>query len=184
MKGSSCPCPALPRPQLQPLTSCNTLYKYLSSGQTQRGKGSQGEIQAPGLNTLGLVGSQHHSPSVCIPPHPTPCPSELGASVYFSAREGQIYDLPTFPSSQAPFSPRWAQKHAFPLKSQVGACALQVYVSEIAPPGVRGALGATPQLMAVFGSLSLYALGKYHPAIQHEVSGDGGNGTLPEGTQH
>lgn len=38
---------------------------------------------------------------------------------------------------------------------------MQVYVSEIAPPGVRGALGATPQLMAVFGSLSLYALGKY-----------------------
>ncbi|OWK10745.1 SLC2A6 [Cervus elaphus hippelaphus] len=43
------------------------------------------------------------------------------------------------------------------------ACVLQVYVSEIAPPSVRGALGATPQLMAVFGSLSLYALGKYHP---------------------
>ena len=40
---------------------------------------------------------------------------------------------------------------------------MQVYVSEIAPPSVRGALGATPQLMAVFGSLSLYALGKYHP---------------------
>ena len=36
-------------------------------------------------------------------------------------------------------------------------------MSEIAPPSVRGALGATPQLMAVFGSLSLYALGKYHP---------------------
>ncbi|EGW06889.1 Solute carrier family 2, facilitated glucose transporter member 6 [Cricetulus griseus] len=64
------------------------------------------------------------------------------------------------------------------------AACIPVYVSEIAPPGVRGALGATPQLMAVFGSLSLYALGKYHPAIQHEVSGDGGNGTLPEGTQH
>lgn len=44
-----------------------------------------------------------------------------------------------------------------------GGCVLQVYVSEIAPAGVRGALGATPQLMAVFGSLSLYALGKYHP---------------------
>lgn len=42
----------------------------------------------------------------------------------------------------------------------VGRCVLQVYVSEIALPGVRGALGATPQLMAVFGSLSLYALGK------------------------
>ncbi|MBZ3873781.1 Solute carrier family 2, facilitated glucose transporter member 6 [Sciurus carolinensis] len=40
------------------------------------------------------------------------------------------------------------------------AACIPVYVSEIAPPGVRGALGATPQLMAVFGSLSLYALGK------------------------
>ncbi|XP_053774927.1 solute carrier family 2, facilitated glucose transporter member 6 isoform X3 [Desmodus rotundus] len=38
------------------------------------------------------------------------------------------------------------------------AACIPVYVSEIAPPGVRGALGATPQLMAVFGSLSLYAL--------------------------
>uniref|UniRef100_A0A8C9MB37 Major facilitator superfamily (MFS) profile domain-containing protein n=1 Tax=Panthera tigris altaica TaxID=74533 RepID=A0A8C9MB37_PANTA len=43
------------------------------------------------------------------------------------------------------------------------AACIPVYVSEIAPPGVRGALGATPQLMAVFGSLSLYALGKYCP---------------------
>eukprot|EP00069_Balaena_mysticetus_P010898 bmy_20873T0 len=40
------------------------------------------------------------------------------------------------------------------------AACIPVYVSEIAPAGVRGALGATPQLMAVFGSLSLYALGK------------------------
>ena len=47
---------------------------------------------------------------------------------------------------------------------------MQVYVSEIAPPGVRGALGATPQLMAVFGSLSLYALGK----ISAEQAGGGG----------
>lgn len=43
-------------------------------------------------------------------------------------------------------------------------------MSEIAPPGVRGALGATPQLMAVFGSLSLYALGKYHPVLEHSGS--------------
>lgn len=78
------------------------------------------------------------------------------------------------PGSQVPLSPQGAQEHAFPLKSLVGACALQVYVSEIAPPGVRGALGATPQLMAVFGSLSLYALGKYQPALQHSGSGDGG----------
>ncbi|XP_063139544.1 solute carrier family 2, facilitated glucose transporter member 6 isoform X3 [Rattus norvegicus] len=47
------------------------------------------------------------------------------------------------------------------------AACIPVYVSEIAPPGVRGALGATPQLMAVFGSLSLYALGKYHPVLEH-----------------
>lgn len=81
---------------------------------------------------------------------------------------------PVFPCSQAPLSPQWAQKHAFPLKPQVEACVLQVYVSEIAPPSVRGALGATPQLMSVFGSLSLYALGKYHPAIQPAGSGDEG----------
>lgn len=71
-----------------------------------------------------------------------------------------------------------------PLMSQVGVCVLQVYVSEIAPPGVRGALGATPQLMAVFGSLSLYALGKYPPALQHSGSGGGGHGTLFEESQH
>lgn len=92
--------------------------------------------------------------------------------------------LPASPGSQVPLPPQWTQEHEFPLKSQVGACALQVYVSEIAPPGVRGALGATPQLMAVFGSLSLYALGKYHPELQHSGSEDGGNGTLPEETQH
>lgn len=52
---------------------------------------------------------------------------------------------------------------------------MQVYVSEIAPPGVRGALGATPQLMAVFGSLSLYALGKTsgEPARGGRVPGAG-----------
>ncbi|KAK7802360.1 hypothetical protein U0070_018110 [Myodes glareolus] len=43
------------------------------------------------------------------------------------------------------------------------AACIPVYVSEIAPPGVRGALGATPQLMSVFGSLSLYALGNFMP---------------------
>ncbi|XP_069435956.1 solute carrier family 2, facilitated glucose transporter member 6 isoform X7 [Ovis canadensis] len=46
------------------------------------------------------------------------------------------------------------------------AACIPVYVSEIAPPSVRGALGATPQLMAVFGSLSLYALGKDTEALQ------------------
>ncbi|KAM9721835.1 solute carrier family 2, facilitated glucose transporter member 6 isoform 2-T2 [Dama dama] len=43
------------------------------------------------------------------------------------------------------------------------AACIPVYVSEIAPPSVRGALGATPQLMAVFGSLSLYALARQAP---------------------
>ncbi|XP_034871400.1 solute carrier family 2, facilitated glucose transporter member 6 isoform X3 [Mirounga angustirostris] len=43
------------------------------------------------------------------------------------------------------------------------AACIPVYVSEIATPSVRGALGATPQLMAVFGSLSLYAL--EHPHV-------------------
>ncbi|KFV55512.1 Solute carrier family 2, facilitated glucose transporter member 6, partial [Tyto alba] len=38
---------------------------------------------------------------------------------------------------------------------------LQVYISEISHPGVRGMLGACPQIMAVLGSLVLYALGKY-----------------------
>lgn len=61
-------------------------------------------------------------------------------------------------------------------------CVLQVYVSEIAPPSVRGALGATPQLMAVFGSLSLYALGKYHPEARKTPPacrlGGGGTGPL------
>ncbi|KFV59717.1 Solute carrier family 2, facilitated glucose transporter member 6, partial [Gavia stellata] len=37
---------------------------------------------------------------------------------------------------------------------------LQVYISEISHPGVRGMLGACPQTMAVLGSLILYALGK------------------------
>lgn len=59
-------------------------------------------------------------------------------------------------------------------------CVLQVYVSEIAPPSVRGALGATPQLMAVFGSLSLYALGKY--PLCFPLGGVGAPGAwIPEG---
>lgn len=66
-------------------------------------------------------------------------------------------------------------------RGRVG-CVLQVYVSEIAPPSVRGALGATPQLMAVFGSLSLYALGKYHPEARKTPPacrlGGGGTGPL------
>ncbi|XP_037348839.1 solute carrier family 2, facilitated glucose transporter member 6 isoform X2 [Talpa occidentalis] len=53
------------------------------------------------------------------------------------------------------------------------AACIPVYVSEIAPPGVRGALGATPQLMAVFGSLSLYALGLQLPWRWLAVAGEG-----------
>ncbi|KFV64142.1 Solute carrier family 2, facilitated glucose transporter member 6, partial [Dryobates pubescens] len=47
--------------------------------------------------------------------------------------------------------------------SHMSVVLLQVYISEISHPGVRGMLGACPQLMAVLGSLILYALGKYLP---------------------
>ncbi|XP_055988707.1 solute carrier family 2, facilitated glucose transporter member 6 isoform X3 [Sorex fumeus] len=53
------------------------------------------------------------------------------------------------------------------------AACIPVYVSEIAPPGIRGALGATPQLMAVFGSLLLYALGLLLPWRWLAVAGEG-----------
>ncbi|XP_043913831.1 solute carrier family 2, facilitated glucose transporter member 6-like [Protopterus annectens] len=39
------------------------------------------------------------------------------------------------------------------------SASIPVYVSEISHPGVRGALGACPQMMAVIGSLTLYLLG-------------------------
>ncbi|XP_003420495.1 solute carrier family 2, facilitated glucose transporter member 6 [Loxodonta africana] len=52
------------------------------------------------------------------------------------------------------------------------AACIPVYVSEISPPRVRGALGATPQLMAVFGSLSLYALGLRLPWRWLAVAGE------------
>lgn len=35
----------------------------------------------------------------------------------------------------------------------------QVYISEISHQKVRGALGSCPQITAVFGTLTLYALG-------------------------
>ncbi|KAF5905545.1 solute carrier family 2, facilitated glucose transporter member 6, partial [Clarias magur] len=41
----------------------------------------------------------------------------------------------------------------------ITASSIPVYVSEISHPGVRGALGSGPQIMAVFGSLALYLLG-------------------------
>ncbi|NWH51040.1 GTR6 protein, partial [Fregata magnificens] len=43
----------------------------------------------------------------------------------------------------------------------VTSASIPVYISEISHPGVRGMLGACPQIMAVLGSLLLYALGKY-----------------------
>uniref|UniRef100_A0A672UGI2 Major facilitator superfamily (MFS) profile domain-containing protein n=1 Tax=Strigops habroptila TaxID=2489341 RepID=A0A672UGI2_STRHB len=43
----------------------------------------------------------------------------------------------------------------------VTSASIPVYISEISHPGVRGMLGACPQVMAVLGSLVLYALGKY-----------------------
>ncbi|KAF1504048.1 Solute carrier family 2, facilitated glucose transporter member 6, partial [Eudyptula minor novaehollandiae] len=43
----------------------------------------------------------------------------------------------------------------------VTSASIPVYISEISHAGVRGMLGACPQLMAVLGSLVLYALGKY-----------------------
>lgn len=79
--------PPSPSPPL--LASCSTPYKNLSSGQTQGEKGSLGEIQAPGLTTLGLVGSQCHSPSVCLPPHPHPIRAECFCILFCKGREGQ-----------------------------------------------------------------------------------------------
>ncbi|NWH63940.1 GTR6 protein, partial [Geococcyx californianus] len=43
----------------------------------------------------------------------------------------------------------------------ITSASIPVYISEISHPGVRGMLGACPQIMAVLGSLVLYALGKY-----------------------
>ncbi|KFQ27829.1 Solute carrier family 2, facilitated glucose transporter member 6, partial [Mesitornis unicolor] len=41
----------------------------------------------------------------------------------------------------------------------ITSASIPVYISEISHPGVRGMLGACPQIMAVLGSLILYALG-------------------------
>uniref|UniRef100_A0A8C7CFF8 Solute carrier family 2, facilitated glucose transporter member 6 n=1 Tax=Oncorhynchus kisutch TaxID=8019 RepID=A0A8C7CFF8_ONCKI len=43
------------------------------------------------------------------------------------------------------------------------AASIPVYISEISHPKVRGALGSCPQITAVFGALSLYALGLVVP---------------------
>ncbi|XP_030063565.1 solute carrier family 2, facilitated glucose transporter member 6 [Microcaecilia unicolor] len=52
------------------------------------------------------------------------------------------------------------------------AASIPVYVSEISHSGVRGALGACPQIMAVFGSLSLYALALLLPWRWLAVAGE------------
>ncbi|NXR37857.1 GTR6 protein, partial [Zosterops hypoxanthus] len=51
----------------------------------------------------------------------------------------------------------------------VTSASIPVYISEISHPGVRGMLGACPQIMAVLGSLVLYALGKYLPGLPRLV---------------
>ncbi|XP_060788338.1 solute carrier family 2, facilitated glucose transporter member 6-like isoform X2 [Neoarius graeffei] len=45
----------------------------------------------------------------------------------------------------------------------ITASSIPVYISEVSHPGVRGALGSGPQIMAVFGSLALYLLGLVLP---------------------
>lgn len=55
---------------------------------------------------------------------------------------------------------------------------VQVYISEISHPGVRGMLGACPQIMAVLGSLVLYALGKYLPGLPSAQGTTVGRGEL------
>uniref|UniRef100_A0A8C3T9A0 Solute carrier family 2 member 6 n=1 Tax=Chelydra serpentina TaxID=8475 RepID=A0A8C3T9A0_CHESE len=54
----------------------------------------------------------------------------------------------------------------------VTAASIPVYISEISHPGVRGALGACPQIMAVLGSLILYALGLKLPWRWLAVAGE------------
>ncbi|NXG06245.1 GTR6 protein, partial [Sakesphorus luctuosus] len=53
----------------------------------------------------------------------------------------------------------------------VTSASIPVYISEISHPGVRGMLGACPQIMAVLGSLGLYALGKYLSVHRQEILG-------------
>ncbi|XP_043840604.1 solute carrier family 2, facilitated glucose transporter member 6 [Dromiciops gliroides] len=52
------------------------------------------------------------------------------------------------------------------------AACIPVYVSEISHPGIRGTLGVMPQIMAVFGSLLLYALGLKIPWRWLAVAGE------------
>ncbi|KAL0979739.1 hypothetical protein UPYG_G00188930 [Umbra pygmaea] len=52
------------------------------------------------------------------------------------------------------------------------AASIPVYISEISHPKVRGALGSCPQVTAVFGALSLYALGLVVPWRWLAVAGE------------
>nr|XP_025040788.1 solute carrier family 2, facilitated glucose transporter member 6 isoform X1 [Pelodiscus sinensis] len=54
----------------------------------------------------------------------------------------------------------------------VTAASIPVYISEISHPGVRGTLGSCPQIMAVLGSLILYALGLKLPWRWLAVAGE------------
>uniref|UniRef100_A0A8D0LC01 Solute carrier family 2 member 6 n=1 Tax=Sphenodon punctatus TaxID=8508 RepID=A0A8D0LC01_SPHPU len=54
----------------------------------------------------------------------------------------------------------------------VTSASIPVYISEISHPGVRGALGACPQIMAVLGALLLYALGLILPWRWLAVAGE------------
>nr|XP_056716171.1 solute carrier family 2, facilitated glucose transporter member 6 [Euleptes europaea] len=52
------------------------------------------------------------------------------------------------------------------------SASIPVYISEISHPGVRGALGSCPQIMAVLGALVLYALGLVLPWRWLAVAGE------------
>ncbi|MGH0125828.1 UNVERIFIED_CONTAM: hypothetical protein FKN15_024996 [Acipenser sinensis] len=52
------------------------------------------------------------------------------------------------------------------------SASIPVYVSEISKPEVRGWLGSCPQITAVFGALSLYALGLWLPWRWLAVAGE------------
>ncbi|MEE6505296.1 hypothetical protein FKM82_005486 [Ascaphus truei] len=56
--------------------------------------------------------------------------------------------------------------------SGVTSSSIPVYISEISHSGVRGALGACPQIMAVCGALVLYALGLVLPWRWLAVAGE------------
>ncbi|XP_075995853.1 solute carrier family 2, facilitated glucose transporter member 6 [Genypterus blacodes] len=52
------------------------------------------------------------------------------------------------------------------------AASIPVYISEISHRGVRGALGSCPQITAVFGTLTLYALGLVVPWRWLAIAGE------------